>query len=144
MRQEVRAITIRQPFAWAIATKRKRVENRTWNTSYRGELFIHAGMNNGDRTWVEATFGLRIPSDLPRGVIIATCNLVDVVTESDDPWFEGPFGFVLRNIRALPTPVSATGRLNLWRPTAGQIAAVRRQLGVGVGHHRSASRRSAS
>lgn len=40
---EMRCLTIRQPWAWAIATQGKDVENRTWKTSYRGLLAIHAG-----------------------------------------------------------------------------------------------------
>ncbi len=39
----MRALTIRQPWAWAITCGLKRVENRTWSTNYRGPLLIHAG-----------------------------------------------------------------------------------------------------
>lgn len=39
---EVRGITIRQPYAWAVAAGHKRVENRTLFTSWRGLLLIHA------------------------------------------------------------------------------------------------------
>ena len=37
------ALSIRQPWAWLIVNGHKPVENRTWSTSYRGELLIHAG-----------------------------------------------------------------------------------------------------
>ena len=37
------ALTIHQPWAWAIMAGIKRVENRTWRTSHRGPLVIHAG-----------------------------------------------------------------------------------------------------
>lgn len=40
---ELRALTIRQPYAWAIAHGRKTVENRSRPISYRGPLAIHAG-----------------------------------------------------------------------------------------------------
>lgn len=63
MTANVRAITIRQPYAWAIVEKGKRIENRTGSTRSRG--------------------------DLSRGAFVAMCRLVDVVTESDDRWFEG-------------------------------------------------------
>lgn len=39
----MKALTIKQPWAWAIAHGQKNVENRTWATSYRGLLAIHAG-----------------------------------------------------------------------------------------------------
>ena len=66
MTANVRAITIRQPYARAIVKKGKRIENRTWSTKSRGDLFIHAA------------------PDPPRGVLVAMCRLVDVVTESDE------------------------------------------------------------
>lgn len=45
----MRALTIRQPWAWAIARGGKDVENRTWRTTYRGLIAIHAGAR-----WEEA------------------------------------------------------------------------------------------
>lgn len=41
----VRGLTIRQPWAFAIAEGFKTVENRTRRTNYRGTLLIHAGQN---------------------------------------------------------------------------------------------------
>lgn len=38
-----RALSVRQPWAWAILHAGKDVENRSWATGYRGELLIHAG-----------------------------------------------------------------------------------------------------
>jgi hypothetical protein len=89
MTANVRAITIRQPYAWAIVKKGKRIENRTWSTKSREDLFIHAGVGYGDEQWLQAGFGLRVPPDPPRGAFVAMGRLVDVVTESDDRWFEG-------------------------------------------------------
>lgn len=39
----MKALTVKQPWAWAIAHGQKDVENRRWTTSYRGLLAIHAG-----------------------------------------------------------------------------------------------------
>jgi hypothetical protein len=39
----IKAITIKQPWTWAVAHGGKDVENRTWATSYTGLLAIHAG-----------------------------------------------------------------------------------------------------
>lgn len=39
----MKAITIKQPFASQIAVGLKEYEFRTWRTSYRGEILIHAG-----------------------------------------------------------------------------------------------------
>jgi hypothetical protein len=40
----VQLLSVRQPWAWAIARGRKPVENRNWAPSYRGELAIYASM----------------------------------------------------------------------------------------------------
>ncbi|HHY88739.1 MAG TPA: ASCH domain-containing protein, partial [Chloroflexi bacterium] len=39
----MKALSVRQPWAWLIAQGYKTVENRTWATNYRGPLLIHAG-----------------------------------------------------------------------------------------------------
>jgi hypothetical protein len=40
----VQLLSVRQPWAWAIARGRKPVENREWAPAYRGQLAIHASM----------------------------------------------------------------------------------------------------
>jgi ASCH domain-containing protein len=37
------ALSIRQPWAWAICAGCKDVENRSWNTKHRGPFVVHAG-----------------------------------------------------------------------------------------------------
>lgn len=49
MTADVRAITVRQPWAWAIAHGGKTVENRSRGTKHRGTLLIHAGAAWSDR-----------------------------------------------------------------------------------------------
>lgn len=47
----MRALTVQQPWAWAIVYGGKDVENRTRNIAgaYRGPLAIHAGLRWSDR-----------------------------------------------------------------------------------------------
>jgi hypothetical protein len=45
----VKALTVQQPWAWAIIHGGKDVENRTQAWSYRGPLAIHAGARWSDR-----------------------------------------------------------------------------------------------
>ena len=95
----MKALSIRQPWAWAILHAGKNVENRTWHTSYRGPLLIHAGkgFDKFGKWWLINTLGLAVPGNLPRGGIVGRVRLVDCVThmDYDAPWFAGPFGFVL-------------------------------------------------
>jgi hypothetical protein len=41
IRSTVRALTVRQPFAFAIAGGFKTIENRTRRTNHRGEIYLH-------------------------------------------------------------------------------------------------------
>lgn len=50
----MKALTVRQPWAWAIVFGGKDVENRTWLPKYRGPLAIHAAAAASQR-------GLRSP-----------------------------------------------------------------------------------
>lgn len=45
----MKAITVKQPWAWAIAHGGKTVENRSRGTAYRGPLAIHAGQAWSER-----------------------------------------------------------------------------------------------
>jgi ASCH domain len=40
-------LTIRNPWCWAILHGGKTVENRSWKTSYRGPILLHAGARSG-------------------------------------------------------------------------------------------------
>ena len=44
----MKALTIKQPWAWLIAHGYKNVENRTWRTNYRGNLLIHVSKSCSD------------------------------------------------------------------------------------------------
>src|SRR5271166_4355910 len=39
----MKALTLTQPWATLVAIKAKRIETRSWRTSYRGPFAIHAG-----------------------------------------------------------------------------------------------------
>src|SRR4051794_28642658 len=85
--------------AWAslIAPGHKLIENRTWQTSYRGPLLIHAGLSI-DREVGDRFAHLVGPMQhLPRGGFVGRVQLVDIVTSSTSPWFFGPFGWVLED-----------------------------------------------
>jgi hypothetical protein len=46
-----------------------------------------------------------------------------------DPWFFGPYGFVLEDVRELREPIPCKGALNFWRMPSEIEAAVVAQLG---------------
>lgn len=112
----MRALSIRQPWAWAIIHAGKDIENRSWSTSYRGPVLIHAakGMTRGDYEDCLAALhhislthpfptDLPLPAfeELPRGGIIGKARLSNCVSSSPSPWFFGPYGFVLADVEPL-------------------------------------------
>jgi len=108
MKNELKALSIRQPWASLIIWGLKDIENRAWSTDHRGKFLVHAGWNlNKDfaadpRTFFEQ-LSERVGRDLtkytdfdfPRGGIIGQATLVDCVTNSNSPWYAGNYGFVL-------------------------------------------------
>ena len=129
------ALSIRQPWAWAIIHAGKDIENREWPTRFRGPVCIHAskGMTRDEYNCFIRTIhtvsltrpfptGTMVPAmpDLERGGIIGVAEIVDCVQSSDSPWFFGRYGFVLRNARAVPfMPVKGALGFFDWR--ANQI-----------------------
>lgn len=118
----MKALSIKQPWAWLIVNGYKIHENRTWNTKYRGEILIHAG-NKTDvegQRWVNENFPqIIIPQfavGLGKGGIVGKAYLDDVVTESKNKFFFGPYGFVLKDARPLPF-VRLRGKLGFFEAT---------------------------
>jgi hypothetical protein len=102
----LKAISIRQPWAWAIVTGEKDVENRSshFPQRYRGPVLIHAskGSDPDDWEWMRRKYRITAPDDLPRGGFVGIAEIVDVVTRSRSRWFNGEIGLVLANARELP------------------------------------------
>jgi activating signal cointegrator 1 len=75
----MRAISLWQPWASAVALGVKRVETRHWSTNYTGSLVIHAAKRwtRAEREFaeIEHTLG-RLPPRLPLGALVATCTLM--------------------------------------------------------------------
>lgn len=82
MKGEMKAITIKQPWATLIAIGEKKFETRSWPTRYRAQIAIHAGkkvdkaacMAEEIRS-VLAKHGYGSPEDLPTGAVIAVGEL---------------------------------------------------------------------
>ncbi len=83
----MKAITIWQPWASLLACGGKRFETRSWATSYRGPIAIHAAKKSvfhvldliPSPVLAEMTKRIRAGwKDLPTGAVIATAELVNV------------------------------------------------------------------
>lgn len=94
----MKALTIRQPWASLIAAGVKTIETRSWSTKYRGPLAIHAGLSFHpfDDAYARLVSAGVAPMDglvacssrrtdiVPRGAVVATCTLTDVVPMVDE------------------------------------------------------------
>ncbi|REF00241.1 ASCH domain-containing protein [Thermomonospora umbrina] len=151
----MKALTIRQPWAWAIVHGGKTIENRTWQTFYRGPLAIHAGTGVGNRWEFESALeSVAGRCGLPpqavahlsrvRGSVIAIAELADVCADclysahtaplrcECGTWaVNGQRHLRLTEVRALPEPVPARGALGLWSLPPDVAAAVRTQVDGG-------------
>jgi hypothetical protein len=121
----VKALSIRQPWAWLIIHGGKDIENRSWHTKHRGRFLVHAAKGMTSDEYCDGlAFAMRTThismlrdfphsSDMQRGGIIGSVDLVDSVDTSDSPWYMGEKGFVLRDPKPLAF-VPFKGRLNFF------------------------------
>lgn len=138
----MRALSVRQPWAWQIVNQGKNIENRTRNIAgkYRGPVAIHASLKPDKdalaRLPMHAPEWVTAPRVFDYGVILGVVDLVDVhhcfnaLTnfEGCSPWAE-PDNWHL--VLANPRPVSdrpitnpgirCRGQLGLWTPPAEVI-----------------------
>jgi hypothetical protein len=78
---------VRQPWAWAIIDGGKEVENRTWPTSHRGPLLIHAGLQDDLNGWhFLDESNIPLPVDPATGGIVGVVDLVDRVQGYHSAW----------------------------------------------------------
>lgn len=120
------ALSVRQPWAWAIIHAGKDIENRTaaavrYMAGRRGRIAIHAskGMTREEyESAVDfmASIGVTVPqpSDLLRGGIFGSVEVTGIVDESESRWFFGPRGLTLRDPRPCKF-IPARGALGFFR-----------------------------
>lgn len=120
----MKALSIRQPWAELIVQGRKTIELRTWQTSYRGRIAIHASQTVREEACI--AYGLD-PARVVRGALVGAVELVDILTLDEAAWealrdqhlslsdFPGPmFGWRLEAPQRLPQPIPIRGRMNLF------------------------------
>ena len=113
------ALSIRQPWAWAVVQGLKDVENRSAFAVSKGELSPRRVAVHGmTRDEYEAARGFMArlgvecprPDVLVRGAVIGAVTIDAVVKASNSPWFVGPRGLLLSGAEAV-APIPAIGAL---------------------------------
>ncbi|MFT3708065.1 MAG: hypothetical protein QM817_10450 [Archangium sp.] len=153
------ALTVWQPYAFAIAEGWKTVENRTWAPPKQlpigARLAIHAAaklpeaddvagireMLYDSRGHAKGAKPWHVPklAEFKLGCVVAVATLAAVIKTEDErivgalpsdqvPFYFGPFGWLLKDIKKLPVPVRARGMQGLWPLGGEELFAVHEQL----------------
>lgn len=135
----MKVLSIKEPHASLLLTPYKTIETRSWATSYRGEIYLHASksMPSYAREKVMWDRVLNLykkhevktgeKTTLHNGLIYAKAELVDCIEmtleniaslgqdEIDSGYYApGRYMWILKNITQLPEPIPAKGHLGIW------------------------------
>ncbi len=127
----MKVISLTEPYATLIKEQKKKIETRSWKTSYRGELYIHASSTKVPKEWKENKELMSLLQEkLSFGKIICKCNLVDCI-EMTEEWInkikkensqeylcgvyeKGRYAWILEKIEPLNSPITVKGHLGIW------------------------------
>lgn len=115
----MKAITLKQPWASLVRDELKGVETRSWRTSHKGDLAIHAGLTVDEEKCIEFHYD---PETIERGVILCVVNLVACVQfpnprvspDAYGDYTAGRYGWIFENVRRVEPPIKAKGMQGLW------------------------------
>ena len=128
----MKVLSLIEPFATLILIGKKRIETRSYKTSYRGKLYIHASMTKMALEDIndKELMSLVSNSELNQGKIVCKCNLVDCIYMSKEyvdqmkkenhqeyicgDYKEGRYAWVLEDIIPLKEKMRAKGKLGIW------------------------------
>lgn len=130
-----KALSLLQPWASLVVMGAKKIETRSWTTSYRGILLIHASRGKGGAAIAGMPmFRQYIPQfkELPFGAIIGEVRLVDILRIEETglapelldrlsleerafgDYRGGRYAWMLEDAVRWEEAIPATGRLGLW------------------------------
>ncbi len=124
----MKALSIRQPWAWLIAAGIKDVENRSWWTSTRERVYIHAGLKI-DQTGYDRLLAQDVPlkDDYRLGAIIGEVDIVDCKFRKPlqigcSKWHDcGYWGFILANAVLYERSIPCRGQLGFFGVDIDQL-----------------------
>jgi hypothetical protein len=143
------ALSVRQPWAYAILYLGKRIENRSWQIAKErlkgelsGDICLHAGKAWGyaeknDLALLRPTIERKIAKPYPpiyTGGLVGVMRIIDCQVPNDvdseqDFWAIGDFCFALNQVRSFPQPIPYKGALGFFHVPDELVA---NQLSVAV------------
>ena len=110
----------------------KDIENRSWPTSHRGHLLIHAGKAKKEIALARSyCFAEHLPFIEPSvfGAIIGVVDVVGCDRLSRSRWaISNQYHWHLANPRLFAEPIACNGSLSLWVPSIEIMEKVEAQL----------------
>jgi len=135
-----KALTVHQPYAYLVCAGIKDIENRTWNTKYRGRVYIHASATDvykGKKSYIQMTedqiktaiiainsqcnclydaFLSKGFPDRTMSAIIGHVDIIDCVKDHPSIWaLPDNYHWVLANPVLFEHPIlNVKGKLSYW------------------------------
>lgn len=128
----MKVLSLTEPWAYLIKSKKKHIETRSWKTNYRGELYIHASLTKIPKYALNNKELMKLVNldEILYGYIICKCNIVDCIYMTDEfinklkkdnyqeyicgDYKVGRYAWILRDIEILDHPIKAKGHLGIW------------------------------
>lgn len=127
----MKVLSLTEPYATLIKIGKKKIETRSWKTSYRGKLYIHASSTKIPKEYKNNTelMSLVNVNNLNYGHIICSCDLVDCIEMTDEfiekvkknsdeyvsgIYAKGRYAWILKNVDIIKKPIEAKGHLGIW------------------------------
>lgn len=127
----MKVISIQEPYATLISLGHKKIETRSWKTSYRGEILIHASISKQFLKSIKDKEVLDLIKniDLNYGKIICKAKLTDCIEMTKDfiektknnkkeyslgIYEEKRYAWILDDIKPLNKHIPIKGKLGLW------------------------------
>ena len=127
----MKVLSLTEPYATLIKIGKKKIETRSWKTSYRGKLYIHASSTKIPKVYKNNTelMSLVNVNNLNYGHIICSCDLVDCIEMTDEfienvkknsgeyvsgIYAKGRYAWILENVEIIKKPIEAKGHLGIW------------------------------
>lgn len=135
----IKALSFKQPFAWLIANGYLQVDDRSWGTSYRGPILIHAskGLYDAYYQYIKSHTDVPIPDKdkLEYGGVVGMATLVlcckpealpaNIRTEQRAQFAgvqHGYYGFLFEQARPFPR-MPCSGKLGIFEIALDQLLA---------------------
>lgn len=122
----IKVITLKQPWATLVASGYKKYEFRSWNTKYRGEIYIHAG-KGVDKKAIKRFESLNL--EYPSSRILCKCDIIDtiklderinkIINSSNELVYGSNdnrtgYAWKLDNIEKVNIDLKINGKLSIW------------------------------